>query len=120
MALSDGLFSLVLPGSFPPLSDPLLLIPSSPPFALRRCCLCRRLTPRRLLDHLQPQPACLPPQGLDRLLLPLRLVFLLTLTPIRHPVLERPVDDPGPLVRRRRHGRLHPQSPLHPPQAPSQ
>src|SRR5438094_68835 len=83
--LSDWLFSRVLPCSFPPPSGPLLLIPSSPPLSLHRRCGCRCNATRRLLDHLQPQLACLPPQRLDLLLLHPGLVLLLTLTHVRHP-----------------------------------
>src|SRR5262249_1103310 len=79
---------------------------------------CRGRVPRRLLDDLQPQLACLPPQRLDLLLLHLRLVLLLTLAHVRHPVLQRQIDDPRQLVRRRGHGRLRPQPPFHPPHEP--
>src|SRR5262249_44556849 len=90
------------------------------PLALHRLCGCRRTADRRLLDYLQPQLACLPPQRLDLLLLHLGLVLLLILPHIRHPVLQRQVDDPRQLVRRRGQGRLDPQPPFHPPQEPSQ
>ena len=35
-------------------------------------------------------------------------------------MLQRQIDDPCQLVRRRRHGRLSPQPPFHPPQEPAQ
>src|SRR5205814_7087410 len=88
-ALSDWLFSLAFPRSFPPPVGPPLPIPSSPPLSLHRRCGYRCLAARPLLDHLQPQLACLPPQGLELLFLHLGLVVLLTLTHIRHPVLQR-------------------------------
>src|SRR5271165_6361540 len=88
-ALSDWLFSLVLPRSFPPPSDPPLLIPASLPLSLHRRCGCRGLAPRRLLDYLQPQLAGLATQCLDLLLLHLDLVLLLTLTHVCHAVLQR-------------------------------
>src|SRR5205085_10755275 len=90
------------------------------PLPLRRRCGCRGDAVRRLLDDLQPQLACLPPQGLDLLLLHLGLVLLLTLAHVRHAVLERQIDDPRQLVRRRGHGRLSPQPRFHPPQEPAQ
>src|SRR5262249_19868621 len=119
-ALSDWLFCRVLPCSCPSLSGPSLRMPSSPPLSLRRGCLCWCNRARRLRDDLQPQQACLPPQCLDLLFLHLGLVLLLTLTHIRHPVLQGQIDDPCQLVRRRGHGRLNSQPPFHPPQKPSQ
>src|SRR5262249_62089559 len=95
-----------------------ILIPSFAPLSLHRCCVCRCRGPRGLLDDLQPQLACLPPQCLELLFLHLGLVLLLSLTHIRHPVLQRQIDDPCQLVRRRGHGRLRPQPPFHPPQKP--
>src|SRR5262249_48762399 len=109
-----------LPCSFSPPSGPSLRIPSSPPLALRRFGLGRGDATRRLLDDLQPQLACLPPQGLELLLLHLGLVLLLTVTHVGHPVLQSQVDDPCQLARRRRQGRLTPQPPFHPPQNPTQ
>src|SRR5262249_14982378 len=112
-ALSDCLFSLVPPGCFLPPSGPLLL-------PRHRRCGCRFTAARRLLDYFQPQLAGLPPQRRDLLLLHLGLVLLLTLTHICHPVLQRQIDDPCQLVRRRSQGRLSPQPPFHPPQEPAQ
>src|SRR5262245_24482719 len=81
---------------------PCLLLPSAPwpatadapraPLPLHRRRGRRRAAGRRLLDHLQPQLPCLPLQRLDLLLLHLRLVLLLVLTHVRHPVLQRQVD----------------------------
>src|SRR6516162_46842 len=87
---------------------------------LLRCCDCRGRACRRLVDDLQPQLACPPSQRFDLLVPHLGLVVLLTLTHVRHPMLERQIDDPCQLVRRRRQGRLSPQPPFHPPQEPSQ
>ncbi len=53
--LSDLLFSLVPPCSFPRPSGPPLLIPSSPPLPLHRCCGCRWNAARRLLDVRGPR-----------------------------------------------------------------
>src|SRR5262249_2209955 len=103
----------------PPSSSPLLILASAS-LPLRRRRGCRGHAGRRLLDYLQPELACLPPQRLDLLLLHLGLVLLLTLTHVRQAVLQRQIDDPCQLVRRRRHGRLSPQPPFHPPQEPSQ
>src|SRR5262245_23012383 len=118
----------VLPGPLPcltgsllsSLSAPPLLIAASASLPLRRCCGCRRNAARRLLDDVQSQLACLPLQRLDLLLLHPGLVLLLTLAHVRQAVLQRQVDDPCQLVRRRGHGRLRPQPPFHPPQEPSQ
>src|SRR5262249_33949462 len=73
-------------------------VPFSP---LRRRRVCRRNAPRRLLDPPHPQLARLPPQRLALPLLHLGLVLLLTPAHVRHPVLQRQVDDPRQLVRRR-------------------
>src|SRR5262249_59196567 len=97
-----------------------LRIPAFPLLRLRRCRGCRGHAGRRRLDELQPQLACLPPQRLDLLLLHLDLVLLLTLAHVRHAVLQRQIDDPCQLVRRRGQGRLYAQPPFHPPQEPSQ
>src|SRR6516165_2338032 len=97
-----------------------VLIPSFARLFLLRCCDCRGRASRRLLDDLQPQLACLPSQRFDLLLPHLGLVVLLTLTHVRHAMLQRQIDDPCQLVRRRRQGRLNPQPPFHPPQEPSQ
>src|SRR6202030_247772 len=118
--LSDGLFFLTPACCSLPPSGPPLLKPPCAPLPLHRRCDCRCPAGRRLLDYLQAQLASLPPQRLDLLLLHLRLVLLLTLTHVRQPVLQRQVDDPCQLVRRRGHGRLSPQPPFHPPQEPSQ
>src|SRR5262249_44951 len=118
--LSDGLFFLAPACCSPLPPGPLLLIPSCPPLAPHRLCDCRGTAARRLLDYLQPQLACLPPQRLDLLVLHPGLVLLLTLARVRQAVLQRQVDDPGQLVRRRGHGRLRPQPPFHPPQEPAQ
>src|SRR5262249_21622490 len=56
-------------GSPPPPSGPPLLIPAFPSFPLRRRCGCRGNAARRLLDYLQSQLPCPPPQRLDLLLL---------------------------------------------------
>src|SRR5262249_60186660 len=112
--------SCVLPLLSPPPPGPPLLIALSPSLALRRRCGRRGNAARRPLDYLQPQLACLPPQRLDLPVLHLGLVLLLTLTHVRHPVLQRQVDDPRQLVCRRGHGRLSPQPPSHPPQEPAQ
>src|SRR5215831_19137744 len=121
-ALSDWLFSLVFPCASPPPSRLPLRIPSSPPLAFhRRCgCRCRGNATGRLLDYLQPQLACLPPQCFDLLLLHLGLVLLLVLTHVRQPVLQRQIDDPCQFVRRGSHCCLSPQPPFHPPQEPAQ
>src|SRR5262245_27025221 len=113
-------FVLVLPCPSPPPSGPALRIPSAPLLPLHRRCGCRWLVARRLLDHLQPQLARLPPQRLDLLVLPLGLVLVLALTHVRHPVRQRQVDDPCQLVRRRGQRRLNPQPPFPPPQEPAQ
>ena len=68
--------------------------PWSPLLPLHRRGGCRGNYARRLLDDLQPQLACLPLQRLELLLPHLRLVVLLTLTHVRHPMLQRQVDDP--------------------------
>src|SRR5262249_1924312 len=94
--------------------------PLSPISPLCRRFGCRWDTARRLLYYLQPQQAGLPPERVDLLLLHLDLVLLLTLTHIRHAVLERQIDDPAQFARRRGHGRLRPQPPFHSPQKPSQ
>src|SRR5262245_8369879 len=98
-ALSDWLFSLVLPCASPLPPAPPRRMPPSPPLSLHRRRGCRWNAARRLLDYLQPQLACLPPQRLDLLLLHPGLVFLLTLTHVRHPMLQRQVDDPRQFVR---------------------
>src|SRR5205807_966452 len=108
-------FPVPLPSSSPP-----RLIPFAPPLLLHRRCGCRWNGLRRLLDYLQSQLACLPLQRLDLLLLHLGLVLLLTLTHVRHPVLQGQIDDLCQLVRRRGHCRRSPQPPFHPPQKPSQ
>src|SRR5262249_56024584 len=100
-ALSDWLFSLVPPGCFPPPSGPLLL-------PRHRRCGCRCTAARRLLDYFQPQLAGLPPQRLELLLLHLRLVLLLTLTHICHPVLQPQIHHPSHLLPRPRHAPLSP------------
>src|SRR5262249_54886319 len=107
--LSNWLFFFALPCCSPLPSGPLLLIPCCLPLPLPRLGDCRCAANRRLLDYLQPQLACLPPQRLDLLLLHLRLVLLLILTHVRYPVLQRQVDDPCQLVRRRGQRRLTPQ-----------
>src|SRR5262249_27403714 len=111
--LPDGLSSRVLPCSSPSPCGLPLRIPAFPLLRLRLRRGCRGHAGRRRLDALQPQLACLPPQRLDLLLLHLRLVLLLTVAHVRQAVLERQLDDPCQLVRRRGHGRLRPQPPLH-------
>src|SRR5262249_17519450 len=91
-----------------------------PFLALHRPCGRFFAAPRRLLDYFQSQLPSLPPQRLELFLLHLGLVLLLALTHVRHPVLQRQIDDPCQLVRRRRQGRLSPKPPFHPPQKPSQ
>src|SRR5262249_48825867 len=91
--------SLLLPSA--PRASRLFLSPRLP---LPRRRGSRRNAARRLLDPLQPQLPRLPPQRLDLLLLHPGLVLLLTPASVRHPGLQRQVDDPGQLVRRRRQG----------------
>src|SRR5262245_2935666 len=127
LSASRGSFSLVLlgahrvlPGPLPCLTGSLLssssgsplLILASPSLPLRRRCGCRRNAARRLLDEVQPQLACLPPQRLDLLLLHPGRVLLLPLTHVRQAVLERQVDDARQLVRRRRHAACAPSRPF--------
>src|SRR5262245_35231944 len=92
--LSDCRFLPALPCSSPPPSRPPPLISSAPRLPLHRRCGCRGNGVRRLRDYLQSELACLPLQRLDLLLLHLGLVLLLTLTHVRHPVLQRQIDDP--------------------------
>src|SRR5439155_17720938 len=76
------------PWSSPPPSGSPLLLLASASLPLRRRGVCRRNAARRLLDEVQPQLACLPPQRLELLLPHPGLVLLLTLTHVRQAVLE--------------------------------
>src|SRR4051812_47847898 len=84
--LSDRPLALVRSGCVPPVTQRFCYL-----LPLRRCGGCRRSVARGLLDNVQPQLACLPPQRLDLLLLHPVLVLLLALAHVRQAVLQRQV-----------------------------